>query len=248
MFLLVVALGAVVYTIVSPPHGAHKKIAAAKLRKPAPKAVADKSQAGYPAAKQTSPVQRVVATAEKPVEKIVAKQQEPQSIFSGKLELQVHDVAAADAYITRAMEDNGLVAQAGPAGANRKIYSIDCAPETLKSFLDQLKGIWNRFDSTRLSVDGVPVVVDDVTADQITGIVGIDSLQQRVKAAQSFAALNNMNRHLPGKEVMTVVNDRPEDLANIPKPVLTAREKARESAAGPDGQKVRLTIVITLAN
>ena len=247
MFLLVVALGAVVYMIVSPGDTKHKKVAVDKWRQPAKKVVVQKSVVKQ--VKPAAPVSpsRVVVTAEKPaaktVETPVVKPQEPQIAFNGKVELKVSDVAAADATISRTLEDNGLLSQTGPIEAGRKIYSINCSRETLKSFLDQLKGVWNRFDSTRLLVDG-KIAVDDVTAEQILSIAAQSSEQNQMQIAKNFAAFNNMNQRLPGKEVLTAVNDKQDDLANIPKPVLTSKEKAKEVAANEDGKTVHLTIVI----
>jgi hypothetical protein len=163
--------------------------------------------------------------------------------FTGKVELKVRDVAAADAFIHRAFEDNGLVPQTSPVGTNRKAYSINCSEQTLKSFLGQLKGIWNRFDSTRLLVDE-KAVVDGVTAEQIFNIAEQASRSQQITTAKNFAALNNMKQRLPGKEVMTAMSDKQDDLANIPKPVLTAKEKAKETAVTEDAKRIHLTIVI----
>jgi len=234
MFLLVVALGAVVYTIVSPGDAKHKKVAVDKWSQPVKKVVVQKSEIKEVA------VSKPVASPQVVVEKPVAKVED----FTGKVELRVRDVAAADAFIHRAFEDNGLTSQSSPVGTGRKVYSIDCSEQTLKSFLGQLKGIWSRFDSTRLLVNET-AVVDGVTAEQIYNIAEQASLTGQITTAKNFAALNNMNQRLPGKEVMTAMSDKQDDLANIPKPVLTAKEKAKEAAVTEGAKRIHLTIVIT---
>ncbi len=233
MFLLVVALGAVVYTIVSPGDAKHKKFAIEKWRQPVNKIVMQKSETKEVAA--SKPVVPPQVVLEKPVAKV--------DDFTGKVELKVRDVAAADAFIHRAFEDNGLTPQTSPVGTGRKVYSINCSEQTLKSFLGQLKGIWSRFDSTRLLIDE-KAVVNDVTSEQIFNIAEQSSRSQQITTAKNFAALNTMNQRLPGKEVMTAMSDKQDELANIPKPVLTAKEKAKQASADENAKRIHLTIVI----
>jgi len=233
MFLLVAVLGAVVYTIVSPVDTKHKKVAVEKWRQPVTKIVMQKSEV------KEVVVSKPVAPPQVVVEKPVAKADD----FTGKIELKVRDIAAADAFIHRAFEDNGLTPQSSPVGTNRKVYSINCSEQTLKSFLSQLKGIWNRFDSTRLLVDE-KAVVDGVTAEQIFNIAEQASCSEQMQTAKNFAAFNSMNQRLPGKEVMTAMGDKQDDLANIPKPVLASKEKAKETAADEGSERINLTIVI----
>lgn len=232
MFLLVVALGAVVYTIVSPGDTKHKKVAADKWRQPARKVVVQKSEVKDVAIGKPVITPPTVVTAVKPDD------------FAGRVELKVRDVAAADAFINRALEDNGLAPQTSPVGTGRKVYSINCSEQTLKSFLGQLKGIWNRFDSTKLLVDETIVAVDDVTVEQIFQIAEQANRSGQIQIAKNFAALNNMNQKFPGREIMTAVNDKQEDLTNIPKPVLASKEKAKQAAADEDAKRIHLTIVI----
>jgi hypothetical protein len=233
MFLLVAVLGAVVYMIVSPVDTKHKKVAVEKWRQPVTKIVAEKSEVREVAVNK--PVAQPQVVLEKPVAKMEA--------FTGKVELKVRDVAAADAFIHRAFEDNGLKPQSSPVGTGRKVYSVNCSEQTLKSLLGQLKEIWNRFDSTRLLVDE-KAVVNDVTAEQIYNIAEQGSLSEQITAAKNFAAFNSMNQRLPGREVMTAMDNKQDDLANIPKPVLASKEKVKEAAADEGAKRIRLTIVI----
>jgi len=233
---LVGILAAVVYSIVSPSDSKQKKVAVDKWRQPAKKVVVQKSEV-----KQVRPTAPV---ATKPAVVVLEKPAVKPDAFNGRVELKVRDVAAADAFLNRALEDNGLLLQSSPVGTGRKVYSINCGEETLKSFLGQLKGAWNKFDSARLLVDDSAVAVDDVTVEQIAQIADQSSRSGQITTAKNFAALNNMNQRLPGREVMTAMSDKQDDLANIPKPVLTAKEKVKEAAASEDGKRIHLTIVI----
>jgi len=234
MFLLVAILGAVVYMIVSPGDAGHKKVAIEKWRRPVDKIVEQKSEVEK-AADNTSTVSPQML-----LEKPVAKTDD----FTGRVELKVRDVAAADAFIHRAFEDNGLTPQSLPVGTNHKTYSINCSEQTLKALLGQLKGIWHRFDSTRLLIDE-DTVVNDVTAEQIYNIAEQGSLLEQITAAKNFAAINTMNQKLPGKEVITAMGDKQDELTNIPKPVLASKEKAKEAAADENAKRIHLTIIIT---
>ena len=83
MFLLVVALGAVVYMIVSPGDAKNKKVAVDKWSQPVKKVVVQKPEVKEVAVNKPVAPPQVVAVAEKPVAKA--------DDFTGKVELKVRD-------------------------------------------------------------------------------------------------------------------------------------------------------------
>jgi hypothetical protein len=233
-------LAALVYTIVSPQDVEKKPVAVERLRQPAGKVVVRQMEMQKPQVRKPQATPVVVATAEKEI----PKPRRAESVFDGKIELKVRDVAAVNAYISRAVEDNGLLLEAGPVVGQSRLYTIHGGQDDLGAFLSDLKSVWNRFDSARLFVG--EVVVNNVSAEQIAKIAGQWSLKESINAAKDIAALNNMNERLPGKEVFAAVGNKGDDLTSIPKPVLTSREKTvkKPVSSVESERRARLTIVV----
>ena len=171
--------------------------------------------------------------------------------FNGRLELKTSALVGVDAFINRAIEDNGLSGSHRAARQQDKgVYSLDCSRESLNLLLADLGGIWEKFDSATLFVEaevfGRQVVVNAVTAEQIAEIVNQDSLQRRTEVARDFALLNDTAARLPGREILAAVDDGSRHLITIPKPVLTSSQRTTKRQAGraEDEQKVHLSIVV----
>ncbi|MHC4596156.1 MAG: anti-sigma factor family protein [Planctomycetota bacterium] len=171
--------------------------------------------------------------------------------FNGRLELKTSALVAVDAFINRAIEDNGLSVSISPARQQDKsVYSLRCSQDGLNLLLADLDSIWEKFDSATLSVEteafGRQAVVNAVTAEQIAEIVNQDSLQRRTEVARDFALLNDTAERLPGREILAAIDDRSRHLITIPKPVLTSSQRTTKKPAGraEDEQKVHLSIVV----
>ncbi len=171
--------------------------------------------------------------------------------FNGRLELKTSDLVAVDAFINRAIEDNGLTASIGPAREQDKsVYSLRCSQDGLNLLLADLDSIWEKFDSATLSVEtetfGRQVVVEAITAEQIAEIVNQDNLQRRAEVARDFAMLNDTAERLPGREIIAGIDARSRSLITIPKPVLTSNQRTtkRQADRAEDEQKVNLVIVV----
>ena len=169
--------------------------------------------------------------------------------FDGRLELKTKTSIAVEAFINRAIEDNGYhisVKNKREGG----VYALSCSRETLNLLLADLENVWAKFDSTTLFVQtdqaGSEVVVKQVSAEQIAEIINQETVQQCVKVAKDFSVLNNIAEILPGKEILAVIDDRKADLITIPKPVLTSNHrKVKRAATGvEDEEKINLTIVV----
>jgi len=232
---LVAILAGVVYTIVRPASVADKTIVVSDWR-PTRKVAVEK------------PATSVVATVEKPVAEIrmAAKG------FNGRLELKTSALMAVDAFVSKAIENNGLLSVAGPRSREaRGVYAISCSREALNLLLADLENVWDKFDSATLFVDtdraGGEVVVEIVTAGQIAEIANQDGLESRIEVAKDFAALNNMAEHLPGKEVFAAISGRGADLMTIPKPVLTSDSEKIERPASRAKGEVQVYLIIVVA-
>ncbi|MHC4174916.1 MAG: anti-sigma factor family protein [Planctomycetota bacterium] len=171
--------------------------------------------------------------------------------FGGRLELKTSALVAVDAFINKAIEDNGLSGSISPAREQDKsVYSLSCSREDLNLLLADLGSIWEKFNSATLFVEtevfGRQVVVDAVTAEQIAEIVNQDSLQRRTDVARDLALLNNTAERLPGREIIAGIDEGSRSLITIPKPGLTWRQKTAKKPVGraEDEQKVHLAIVV----
>jgi len=231
---LIAVLAGVIYTIVVPEAVTDKPVAIEEWEQPAGKAEAEE----------------LTPAIETSAEKAIAQARLIAAGFNGRLELKTSAPGAVDAFINRAIEDNGFLGKVSPkTEGNKSVYALSCSREGLSLLLADLGAIWSRFDSATLFVEterlGEQVVVDAVAAEQIVEIVNQDSLEKRIEVAKDFAVLNSMSELLPGKEILTAIDYSRPDLVSIPKPVLTSSEKIKRSAVQEqDKEEVHITIVV----
>jgi len=174
--------------------------------------------------------------------------------FDGKLELKTSNFAAVNAFISRAVEDNGLLEKVGSENrADKSIYTLNCSGKGASLLLADLEKIWEKFDSPTLFVEtgrfDKQVAVESVNTEQIAEIIKTGNLEKRIKLAKNFAFLNSMASLLPGKEMLAATSGSGANLITIPKPVLTKSEKTIKKSVGRTEGKtsVHLTIVIVAA-
>ena len=234
---LAAGLLAVVYTILAPQSGTEKPIAVEYWQQPA---------------------REIEARSSQPSIAVIAEESMSQPVgFNARLELKTSVLAAVNAFIRRAIEDNGLLdCSSSKAEGGKSIYVLSCSRQALSLLLADLENVWEKFDSATLFVEtdqfGDKVVVTQVSAEQIAEIANQDSLERRIKIAKDFAVLNNMVEFLPGKEVFAVIDDRGENLITIPKPVLTSavrrpvesEKTIKKPAHAAREQQEHLTIVV----
>jgi hypothetical protein len=172
------------------------------------------------------------------------------AVFSGRLELRAGALPAVDAFISRAIEDNGLSDYVTKTvQPSNRLYSLNCSRGDLNSLLADLQGIWQRFGSATLYVDterfNAPVVVNAVTAEQTAEIINQDNPERSIEVAKDFAILNNMAELMPGRQISAAIDNKGVDLIQIPKPVLTGGRKKTEKTVTPESKRdVSLTIVV----
>jgi len=185
-------------------------------------------------------------------DKLPAKALLAAADFSGRLELETSDFVRVDAFLNRAIEDNGLLDCLTSASLqDRKVYSLSCAKGHLNLLLADLGGIWQRFDSATLFVEtekfSEPVVVNAITAGQTTEILNQDSLKKCTAVAKDIAVLNNVAELMPGREVFAAMGDNGPGLMTIPKPVLTWKKKMAKDLESPAEKTERVSLTIVLA-
>jgi len=233
---LVAVLAAVIYSIVAPEAVTDKPVAVEQRQQPTGEPQAQKSGPGA-----------IVATAEKPIETGLAGMK-----FSGRLELKTSSPSEVAAFINKAIEYNIPSDERTVAVPSkmRESHVLTCSRQNLRTLLDDLGTIWDKFDSATLFVETDrpegQIVIDAVAPEQIIEIAKQDDFQMQLKTAKYFAALNNMAELSPGKEVLTAIDNSTPRLITIPKPVLTSSEKpiTKPPARAEDSRKVQLTITV----
>ena len=175
--------------------------------------------------------------------------------FSGRLELKTSDLMAVSALVSKAIEGIHHSEAISPARRQeRRIYTLSCSKEQMRSLLADLESIWPALDSATLSVNteifGEQVVIKTITTDQLATIIEQDHPAKRIEIARDFAALNNMALLLPGRAVANALEGQNEGLIHewqVLKPALTEREEpiAEAPSKQEDKDTVHLTIVVS---
>lgn len=257
MIVLIGALAVVIYTIVAPESIPEKPLIAERSL-PAVKVKVEKPSTEHLTVEPTS----TTAIAEKPFAATAAA----ATRFSCRLILKTNTPTVVDAFINRAIEDNDLGEYIGPRNrADKSVYAITASSKSLTSLLDDLKSVWTKLDSATLFIEtdntDRQIVIDRVSAEQITEIVNQTGPNKRIEVAKDFAVLNETTEMLPGKEVLAAIDNKAANLITIPKPVLTAGERPtlrqaqdgeqgqtiKKPVSGTDDEKVYLTIVVTVS-
>jgi hypothetical protein len=238
---LAVALAAVVYTIVEQQPSDQKHLVSENWiheEIPLPESVTNK-----PKIKTLSP-----DTSPSEIQPAIASQQPPlPEQFKGRLELNTAFFIGVDAFIKRALVDNGITLIELPMAQPEKgVYSLNCSRNTAELFIADLSTIWDKFDSAILRVDtgqpGKDIVVENVTAKQINEIIAQTDAAKSIQLAKDTAAFNSVTRILPGSMLTadTEVNSMP-----IPKPVLTSSDTTpKKPDQGDETEKIELVIQI----
>ena len=172
--------------------------------------------------------------------------------FSGRLELRTNYLPAVVSIINKAIEDNIPSDEwiASEKSNVKEPHALICSSESFNLLLAELGSIWGKLDSAALLVDtdvfGEQVVVDAVTAEQILEIVNQDDSKRRLEVAKDFAVLNNMAEHLPGREILTAIDDTTVGLITPPKPVLTSNQKTvkKSPTRTEENKNIHLTITV----
>jgi len=239
---LAVALAAVVFTIVGPQPSDEERLVSENWINeeiPMPESVTNKVIAHTPPADTSPPESRpAIAAAQEPP---LPKQ------FTGRLELNTAFFTGVDAFIKRALVDNGIILIELPVAQSEKgVYNLSCSRTAAGMFITDLATIWDKFDSVMLRVEtgeqGKDVIVANVSAKQLNDIIAQTDIAKSIELAKDTAAFNSMTRDLPGTilAVDTEVNSLP-----IPKPVLTSGDTTpKTSDLGDETEMIELLIQI----
>lgn len=234
MFGLVAVLAAVVYTIVAPETVTKGPVAVEPVSGPGAKLEmgVKSGEAGMVAAARESG----------------AGAAEIGPGFVGRLELTTSRPHMVSAFVNKVIEAGGFLNQAYQTTATAP--SIVCGRDDLDMFFEELEGVWAAVDSARLFVEtgrpDSPVVVDDISPEQVMKVIGQDSFEESISVARDFAFLNSMAESVPGKELLVAIEQETVGLITAPKPTLTSSAGVvREPVERAGAEKnVYLSIVI----
>jgi len=238
---LAVALTAIVYTIVGPQSSEQKHLVSENwIHKeiPMPESITNKLAANTSPADTKPSVQGPATVA-------IQKAPLPEQ-FTGRLELNTAFFTGVDAFIKRALVDNGITLIELPVAQSEKgVYSLSCSRNTAELFIADLATIWDKFNSTTLRVDtgrpGEDVVVANVTAKQINEIIAQTDVAKSIDLAKDTAAFNSVTRNLPN--TMLAAGAEVNSLT-IPKPVLTSGDTTPKKSDGGNTETIKLVIQI----
>jgi len=246
MIVLVAVLGIIVYSITAPPKTIESFIASTDKT--------SRMEIEQPAFQEnlTANAEITASKASAGIEnqRTTAGLTPAANLFSATLELKTSKLLAADIAVKKVLEKDGdgdFVTL--PSEADEYAYSLDCGVPGLSTVLSGLENIWTDFSSATLIFDTAqteqPVVVEKITTWQIAEIAAQYSQERRLKAAQYYAVMNNVQQFLPQRQAFNVSDEDVLDLIDKPKPkpVLTKDEGALgESAEGK--LQVDLTVII----
>jgi hypothetical protein len=227
---LIAVLAGVIYTIVVPSDTTQKTIAGKPWAQPL-----------QPSQKKTQKLTQVTLVKDTP----------QKGTFNGKIILTTNNLLALDAFVNRTIIETGLLTKTQLDGEKRRsVFDINCSHGEFEKLLAQLSGIWQKCDSktlllyTKQFTDQVSV--RNVNPQQILQMAKLNSIDEQIKVAQEYDALNNIKASLPGQTLLAALDYQQQFSFSIPKPVLTSPQPkpTDQTKEQKEPQNVHLTIVI----
>lgn len=169
-----------------------------------------------------------------------------------ELNLIAKDSLIAENQLKALLRDNPEIEYKVLAGQSQSAaYSFDLKPGQLRVFLVGMESLWDNFTDNSLAVQtdeaGKPIVVHSASLPQITAIMEQQNMEKRVKAANYYAMINNVEKFWAEEDdIADSVNGDILDNVPTPKPVLTRDEYAEASIGDSAETRVHLTIVISM--
>jgi hypothetical protein len=179
--------------------------------------------------------------------------------FTGRLELRTARLVAADAFVGRAIENNGLSSRMeSDILGNRRVYQITGSRDSVNRFVASLSGVWQSFDSAALQVDrpessAAPVIVESVTPEQAAAIVAQNSTKASLDTAVNFAVMNRLAKNMPAGGIPSLMQHEPGplfavDTIPVPKPRETGPDSPARTTPAPVQGKTEVKLTIVLLN
>ncbi len=128
--------------------------------------------------------------------------------LSTSLYLTTPQVISMGNFINKAIYKHDLVNFTATIGSEdaSKTYTITASRDSIVGLLADLAGVWDKCDSTALTVHGgtlsVHARVEDVTAQQAIALYRADIFEDPLKLAKDFDRMNRFIRSMPGYGIL----------------------------------------------
>ena len=170
--------------------------------------------------------------------------------FSGRLEFRTAAIAQAHSVIEGAIRENGLAGiEQTENSEGKRVYHLTCSREVAEQLVADLSSVWDNSESVELTVESDrfngAVAVDSPTLEQATRIIGADSAE----ASLAVARLENFNREMPGRDIVTAGTDEVSVAAlppALPKPRMVSAEASGSVIPSDAEGTVKATLTIVL--
>jgi len=168
------------------------------------------------------------------------------SLAKMELQLQTDQATAVNQFLYRnIILDNGLQDSATIKNdTDRSVYAISCSQARAQMVLEGLGMIWDKFNGSQLSMEGLETPVVNVTIAQAIEIVKEPSAQGQIKLAKDFSAANKERFESSGTVVAAADGNNVPEVAII-KPALASGAAKPGPNEPADTQKISLTIIVT---
>jgi hypothetical protein len=231
MFVLVGALVLVVFSVIMPGTASRQGVAIGPV---------DSSP------DQGSATEAFVASAPSTQEAI------PDSYpFRAALELSTHESIAINAFIAKAIYNNGLVDNTIPKRqATSSTYHLTCTTDQIVTLVGDLEAVWDKCHRASLTVYDEAadsgIMIDNITSAQTINVFAQDKSDDRIEMAKNFADFNALIRD-GSSFALSPPTEPTEFTPSIPiKPELTRPEQPPAPVDKVQtGQSVNLIITVT---
>lgn len=205
--------------------------------------------------KPVSETPTTIVTLTKPIEP-TSEVLEVSFPLSATLRLKTSQTTTMKDFINKAIYKNSLVNYTRSDSDNNATttYAITGNRRQIFALLSELTTVWDKCDSTAMTVHGRTIsanaVVEDITPDQVLALYEADVFSDPLKLAKDFDRMNRLIRSMPDYGIGGVMSNR-NYIAMTPlvpvKPELTSPHNKLDDA-GLSDQAQNATLFITISS
>ena len=199
-----------------------------------------------------------------PVEKTLAKThvdtvvkeayKDQTPVFTASLDILSADPAGMNNYITKVayiydIEDNIFK----DAQGDKTSYHVTANVDQVRSLVSELAAVWEECKNTKLTTYSISgqndIVIDNISAAQISAIFKQDNLSDRISVARDFSDFNAVfGTHQKSDQYANRLADRAISMPTPERPELTSGQKQpTNDTKQTNEEKINLTITIQSA-
>lgn len=166
--------------------------------------------------------------------------------LSTSLYLTTPQVISMGNFIDKAIYKYNLVNFTASIGAEdaSKTYTITASRDSIVGLLTDLAGVWDKCDSTELTVHGGTISanarVADITPHQAIALYQADIFDDPLKLAKGFDRMNRLIRSMPGYGIIEI-----GPMSTIEQPIMTGPPQKGQPEQTDPANNATLFITIT---